>query len=95
MTANHTGGGKSLADDFNDIDAMPRPIKEVYWRAPLNIGTFPAGHVRKVGVALARAEAIVSCASWALKNCLKTYGPEHTCAERLAKAMTIGRRMAS
>jgi hypothetical protein len=95
MTANRTGGGKTLEQDFRDIDAMPRPLKEVYWRAPLNIGTMTLKRMRELGIARARAQAICDCASYAAKQNIKAYGKGHPCQERLVKALAIGVSMDS
>lgn len=92
MSANRTGGGKSLEQDFRDIDAMPRALKEVYWRAPLNIGTMSLKAVRQLGVAKARAQAITDCASYAARQNRKTYGKDHPCQARLLAAAAIGQR---
>lgn len=94
MSVNRTGRGKSLAQDFKDIDALPLEIKQVYWSAPLNIGTMSLKEFRQLGVAKARAEAIVHCARFAARQNLKTYGKDHPCQERLQKAMAIGQEMA-
>jgi hypothetical protein len=92
MSANRTGGGKSLAQDFKDIDALPLPIKQVYWRAPLNIGTMSLKKFRELGVAKARAQAICDCADYAARQNRKTYGKDHPCQPRLLKALAIGER---
>jgi hypothetical protein len=94
MSANRTGHGKSLDQDFRDMDALPHCIKQVFWRAPLNIGTMSLKELRDLGVAKARAQAIVVCARYAARQNLKTYGKDHPCQERLQKAMAIGQEMA-
>jgi hypothetical protein len=87
--------GITVEEDFRRLDALPRPVREVFWRAPMNTATIPPDLVRKLGVAKARAEAIVACAERGVKETIATYGPDHPCVARLTRAMAIGVQMGS
>jgi hypothetical protein len=87
--------GITVEEDFRRIDALPRPVREVYWRAPINIACMTPQEARQMGVAKARAEAIVSCAGRGVKEALAAYGPDHPCVTRLTRAMAIGVQMGS
>jgi hypothetical protein len=86
--------GISVEEDFRRLDVIPRPIAEVYRRAPINQGLPTIEMVRKHGVAKARAIAISSCAKRAIIELRKAYGDDHPCLPRLQKAMAIGQEMA-
>lgn len=84
MSANRTGGGRSLETDFRYFDQLPRAIKDVFWAAPMNIGCPSPMQVQSEGVAICRRNSIKVCAEFAARQNRKAYGKGHPCHDRLS-----------
>lgn len=75
-----TGGTPEFPNRLEMFDRLPRPIKEVYWRAPHDYNVkeaFDQLARHRGDVAAMRKALIAGIVKSAASICLKTYGTTH------------------